>query len=260
MFQDLATLACGSYERHTNCKDVFENIYKAINTLEKRLAELPNEDDETIRLLGPFYGRSLLENVCTAIVGRLDPFRILFLRNVQLQDTFGITSRSKGAIQWFGDIYEKGLERAEKEPNKMWSSSLEFSSIGRGLLGDYYGEIYWRPAFESLIDDPEDYIGKPYLGSDVTGIPPGQFTTQIRQKLSSLFSSLSKGVHTELLIKTELIYDKTTVLSLISEVINYSALLGLVSHKIPSGLSMLEFRTAVERYAAVKERGDRYGG
>ncbi|MGO4375584.1 hypothetical protein AB4Z21_33500, partial [Paenibacillus sp. MCAF20] len=248
MFQDLATLSCGSYENHANCKDIFENIYKAIEVLEKRIAELPEEDDETIRLLGPFYGRSLLENICTAIIGRLDPFRILFLRNVQMQDSFGITSRSKGAIQWFGDVFEKGTER---EPAKMWSSNLEISSIGRGLLGDYYGEVYWRPAFESLIDDREDYIGKPYLSSDVTGIPPRQFTTQIRQKLSGLFSSLSKGVHSELIIKTELIYDKTTVLSLISEVINQTALLALLSHRIPSSLATLDFKAAVERYASV---------
>ncbi|PWK14941.1 hypothetical protein [Tumebacillus permanentifrigoris] len=260
MFTDIAKLSCGAYEQHDNCIEIFTNLYNVICNFEDRILELPHEDDETIRLLGPFYGRSLLENVCTTIVGRFDPFRILFVGEVQKQDSFGIASRSKSAIQWFGDIYEKGLENAELVPEKMWSSNKDFGKVGRGLLGDYYGELYWRPAFVSLLDDTNDYIGKPYLSDEIRSIPPEHFVKQTREGLSKLYSKLSKGVHSELVIRSELVFDRPTVLLLMSEVMQYCALLSLLSHKVKTTIGAMEFEDAVKRYDSIMERSERYGG
>lgn len=259
-FSDLSTLSCGAYENYSNCNDVFGNIFNIISDMETRLLELPHDNDETLKLLGPFYARTLLENVCISLVGRFDPFRLLFVKNVQKQDTFGISSRSKAAIQWFGDIFEQGLDRNELVPEKMWSSNKEFRSIGRGLLGDYYGEVYWKPAFIELLDDETNYLDRPYLGDEFRNIPPEHFMSQIRQRFSGIYSSLSKGVHSELVIKADIIYDRTTVIQLVSDVMNYSAFLSLLSHKICSTICRLDFQVAVERYVAIKERSDRYGG
>jgi len=258
MYSDLAILSCGNYNSHQHCSDIFENLSKTISTLERRIISLPESDDETITLLGPFYARTLLETVCTSLVGRIDPFRIMFLRQVQKQDNFGISSRSKSAIAWFGDIFEKGLEQSALD--KMWSSNKEFSSVGRALFGDYYGEIFWKPAFELVLDNQTDYIGEQYLSDTFTRIPIESLTQQLRTKISGLYSSLSKGVHSELVIRTEMIYDRSTVLPLISEVIELSSFITLLSHKLDSVICKIDFQEAVQKYVIIKEWCDNYGG
>jgi hypothetical protein len=107
---EIAILACGDFAKHPSVNDVFSNIANNITKIESRIINLPSEQDETVTLLGPFYGRTLIESTGTALVGRIDPFRLLFLKNVQQQDSFGLGSRSNAAIKWSEDIFEQGLQ------------------------------------------------------------------------------------------------------------------------------------------------------
>lgn len=252
---DLAVLSCGNYQRHM---EFFENLSNNITKIENKIIALPNESNENITLLGPFYGRTLLENVATAIIGRIDPFRLLFLRNVQLQDTFGLGSRSNSAIKWSEDIFEQGLSANDRVPHKMWSSEKRFKDIPRGLFGDYYGDIFWKQAYQSLLDetadDQEDFIE----GYRRQTAPEG-FVIRIRQSASRLYSSLSKGVHSELVIKSEIIYDRTTVLDLISDTLELCGIISLVSHKINTTICQLELNEAINRFVLVNKRSDNYG-
>lgn len=79
----LAKLSCGNYDASSDIGEALSNISFTLSKLESRIKELPRQDDETITMLGPFYARTILENVCIALIGRLDSFRLLFIKNIQ---------------------------------------------------------------------------------------------------------------------------------------------------------------------------------
>ncbi len=60
-----------------------------------------------IKTFGPFIGRSLTELTLTAHLARPDPFRVLYLREMQRQPGFDISFRRAASIQWHGDVLAK---------------------------------------------------------------------------------------------------------------------------------------------------------
>ena len=255
----IAVIACGDFNTLTSLNDVYQVIYENINNLEVRLWDLPNQSDQDITTLGPFYARNLLETICTALVGRLDPFRLLYVKQVQQRDGFNLGSRSNAAITWFGDIFEQGLPKKELEPQKMWSPNKNFGNIGRGMLGDYYGQVFWNSAYQEILDATNDLDIDPIDYYRMSIPSPNKFIMYARQRASSLYSSLSKGVHGEIVVQPEIRYDKPTVLQLVSEVLELCAILCLVSHKVDSAICRLPFDTAIDQYSKLKRWGDSYG-
>lgn len=100
---DLALLACGAFEENTEIGEVLDNIAGTITVIQNRIIDLPQADDDTVTMLGPFFARTLLENVMTALIGRLDPFRLLFTKKVQQHDSYELGRPSNAAIRWSGD-------------------------------------------------------------------------------------------------------------------------------------------------------------
>jgi len=97
-------------------------------------------------LFGPFAGRSLLEVALTAILGRLDPFRVLVVREMQMRPDYAPEKRSLVSIQWSGDIH------TEKKVDDLWKIDRNIKDMTRALLGDYYEHLFWRKAFQELLD------------------------------------------------------------------------------------------------------------
>lgn len=112
--ENLAHLVCGDYQSCDSLIDIYDVLFHNIKTMENRLVSLPMGDDSDVTILGPYYARNLLETVCTALLGRIDPFRILYVYKVQTHDKFTLGSRSKAAISWFGDIFEPSLSKEKK--------------------------------------------------------------------------------------------------------------------------------------------------
>ena len=101
-------------------------------------------------------GRALLEVGLTAIIARLDPFRVLVLREMQLQPEFDVAIRRSTSVQWQGDIMSKP---PPKKDAKLWSPDLSINELTRALLGDYYEHVFWRPAFIRLLDRVSEGAG-----------------------------------------------------------------------------------------------------
>lgn len=242
----LATLVCGNYTQHESIKSLYDVLSHNISNMGDRLKRLLEDDDDDLTVLGPYYARNLLETTCSALLGRIDPFRLIYVQKVQSLDGFKIGSKSKAAISWAGDILEKNDINIEE----LWKPDRDFSKVGRGLFGNHYGEIYWNPAFKSLIDD-EAHSEEPSLSYFKTSIDsPDKFVFFLRQESSKLFSSLSKGIHSELVIKPEIIYDKPTVIDLINDTFQLCSILGIVSHRIDFSISCIN---PIEAFVWYKE-------
>ena len=248
----LSKITCGNYREESNIGEVLENIAFTITKIENRIIKLPSEDEETITMHGPFYARTLLENVCIALIGRLDPFHLLFIQNVQKHGELNLGRQSSASIRWSGDVIDK-----KAAPDNLWKVEKDFNNIERGLFGGYYGEIFWRSAFENILDfqvasDERDFL------LEYRDIEPEKFTARVRDEALSLYSALSKGIHVEFVIKMDTIYDKKTVLHLVKRTLALCSILALVSHAIGSAIFPMDLEQATQLYKGLKEIGDDY--
>jgi hypothetical protein len=246
----LAQLVCGDFNQHKSLENLYQVLFYNISNMETRLGRLLVEGGAgDLTILGPYYARNLLETTCSALLGRIDPFRLIYVQKVQSLDGFNIGSKAKGAISWAGDIFEKN----DINLSNLWDPEREFSKVGRGLFGNHYGEIFWNPAFRTLIDDPS-YLSDISLEYYRTGIDsPDKFTLFIRQESSKLYSSLSKGIHSELVIKPDIIYDDTTVIELLNDTFQLCSILGIVSHYIDFSICRLPTDSAFHNYKEIFE-------
>lgn len=182
----------------------------------------PNADDEDwLKLYGPFLGRSILDLSTIALLGRLDPFRLLGLRKIQTQATYRVGERVVSAIQWTGDIF------AREAPNNLWSPDKDFQKISRSLLADPFEEIFWRPAFSKLCLDTVAPRGGDWI-IEIRGWNEEEFLPRKKRRMAELYSGLSKGIHHEFLFPPDLIYTADQIREYITEVIQHCAIFGLL--------------------------------
>ncbi|MGB9107285.1 MAG: hypothetical protein WCC39_01225, partial [Telluria sp.] len=96
----------------------------------------------TVSLYGCFAARKLLEAGCVAVLSRLDPARLLILREFQLRGRYALDERHPASIDWASDII------SEKKAG--WIEGISPDRFIRSLLGGHLAEVTWVPAIESL--------------------------------------------------------------------------------------------------------------
>ncbi|MEK9280498.1 hypothetical protein MTR72_12710 [Bradyrhizobium sp. ISRA442] len=173
--------------------------------------------------LGPFFARVLLENSCAALVGRLDPFRILYLSEFQGQPEYEHGKRARSGFSWFGDVMP-----AEERNSELWNLEQDVSKIGRALFSKHIDHVCWQPAVESMLDFVSAHGSDPLL-RDILSLGAETYVKKTKGQSQQLYSTLSKGVHWEF-FNSALLFDEATVKSAIRETCLLVAHLGLVSH------------------------------
>ena len=222
--KDFDILICGEptsdmYE----FKTVMNNLAKKIGKMtELSIGFEPNSDNASIEI--PFYGRNVLESSLTSLLGRLDPFRLITVFKVQSDASYDLGKKAQSAVEWSSDIISKNRDR------NLWSFENKKESFDRALLGNYMGEIVWKPGFSAL----SDYVGDRTINSDWLNEILSENEDVNFEKSKSLavrmFSSFSKGVHSESLVDVHSMLDTVTLKSLIVDTYKLCATLGLISH------------------------------
>lgn len=136
----LAKLLCGNVVPDGGGIDeVLSHLSVSIDNVVKELVTLQSLSDNQISLFAPFLGRSILELGCTALIARLDLFRVLLLRECQKQPNYQIDKPNKCSIHWKGDVL------ADKVTDIWADKSMQNPT--RALLGDYYRTLIWSANF-----------------------------------------------------------------------------------------------------------------
>jgi len=220
-------LVCGSSASGTAPSEIGEImsfIRGTIDRVMEELAWLSSQDDRRVSMLGPFLGRSLLELSTTALVGRMDPLRLLVVRQIQSQPAYDPGARWKASMQWQGDVV------AAKAVKELWTDGVQYDAITKALLGDYYDHLLWQPAHQRLL--ATSLAGGSWL-SDLGRIPAESFVPRERDVITRLYSSLSKGIHHEFVMPPGALYDRTTVVDLVQRAVHVVADIAVISHFVP---------------------------
>lgn len=240
----LSLLLCGnSGDKSGAIHEVIAHISNSIDTLTEELQELSTASEKRMSFYGPFLGRSLLELASTALIARLDPFKLLVLREKQKQPNYEVDKPHKASIRWQGDVL------SEQVKDKWEDKSL--TSPTRALLGDYYMELVWHKNFDLLIDSTERVTGDQWI-SDLRLKNAERLYGEIRQGFSSHYSALSKGIHHELVVPMEAVFDRETIKELIKKVIFHVSTLGLITSLINHSLNQLPLNEAVTAYKEIQ--------
>jgi hypothetical protein len=245
---DLSTLICGGdavLERAPDCEisHILTHLKSVLNTNLAELKWLEEQPASKIALYGPFLIRSLLEVGVTALVGRMDPTRLLVIKRTQQHGEYDTKQPWNSAIRWQGDVVDKKV-------TDLWAPDKHYKDMTKALFGDYYVEIYWAVALRKLADS--DHAGGAWLAS-IKGKEIGEFAATRRDTATKLYSESSKGVHSEFVIPPGSRYDRLTVTELLAKTMQLLAELGLLMNLLPHIPYRSDAAEAIARFNAAEE-------
>lgn len=241
----LALLLCGPPPNTpSELNEVLKHLSSTIDNVATEIEKLGEFSESQIALYGPFLGRSILELGCTALIARLDPFRVLVIREKQRQPDYELGKVNKSSIRWQGDVL------AEKVGNLWEDKSLQNPT--RALLGDYYSNLIWPSSFQKLIDATDEITGDDWI-AEIRLKDSERFCNETRSQISSLYSELSKGIHHELVIPVSAAFDIETTKDMIRRSILSISNLALVSTCVPHTANSLEIDQATNAYKQIQQ-------
>lgn len=245
--KSLANLACGNlascYSHSQELKQIQTTLQKKLGFFITKLVSC-NFDLDDARYFAPFYSRNILETTATALLARIDPFRAIITYKVQNDTSYSIESPSNVAINWRNDILAD-----EAPPSKgLWHFENKMKDFNRALFSKYQGEIIWKQAFLELTDyiaiHPQSSSWLQELLADDEDV----FFEKYRSNAKRLFSSFSKGVHTEALTNVNFLYDDITLRTLSEDLLKWCCILGLLSHFSPYILLPYSHKIALAQF------------
>lgn len=241
----LEILICGKTKNLGEISEVFCHLGFTIAFFgDKAASYIGGNIKDDLTELGPFCGRRLLESGCTVFLGRIDPFRLLLVKRFQSQPNYNIGVRGKLSVQWSGDIL------AQKVSQELWGQNVESKDVSRALFSQYSHQIYWENAFVRMQDELKTY-NSIWL-NELLCIQPEGITNHFRTEGDKLFSSLSKGVHTEFVVSSAVVYDTATVTTLLENTISYLSKVAMVANYIPTSLVKLPGKQLIKHILQIE--------
>jgi len=236
----LAKLICGDDNNLGKLSDILIHLQKQITFYSsKSIESFTQQDEKVITNIVPYYARVILELSLTALIGRIDPFRLLIVEKIQSGPGYEVGKKIESAILWSGDII------SEKKPESL-DYKFKLAEINRAVLAGHIATVFWEPAFESASDSlcndsyQSEWITTLLQISSSRGV-----CTYFRDPLQTLYSTLSKGVHQEFLMASPT-QDVATVKENLVKVFKYLSQLGLLSHFVPAIHAKIDQGNAIE--------------
>lgn len=244
----LAKLICG--QPQNGLSEIDDILIRLGNTITKFTNQMLLFDysEEKDRINIPFYARSIMEAACTALVARMDPFRILITYKVQSSSEYDITKRSNAAIQWTGDIVA-----ASKPKTNLWSPENKLVDYDRALFSNYNGELFWKPAFLKAMDFIQAQGNSSDWLNQFKNMDENEFFERTKTDISKLYSSFSKGIHYEFLVNVDSIFDTTTMQSIVNKMFQIFAEISMVSHFIGLMSGSMEYISCINNFIQIEE-------
>lgn len=244
---DLAKLLCGGTEiddADSNCEisQILGYLRDVLISTLRELEWLGTQSDSRISIYGPFLVRSLLEVGVTALIGRVDPTRLLVVKRTQQCSNYDTKQPWNSAVRWQGDVVDEKV-------NSLWEPKKHYKDMTKALLGDYYVELYWASAL-SRVADLDVTGGTWWAGIKANTI--AQFSASRRLSITNLYSQSSKGVHSEFVVPPGSLYDKLTIIDLTSKIIQILSELGLLVNFLPHVAYRIEPSEAVSFLNAIE--------
>lgn len=237
----LSTLVCGDASGDNPADETLRHLEANLFKFSQKAEMYLNRPfDEEAQMFSAFVARAILENGVAAILGRIDPFRLLYLRNYQSAPSFEYGRTVKTGFRWQGDVLS-----IEKAPADLWSPDHDLSKVSRALLSDYSDELFWRPAIALSLDALAS-SGTP-VPDHISSLDVENVIPSFRTRFAGLYSTLSKGVHWEFFID-QIVMDEATLKDSLRDTFLYLASIGLFTNFVPTAHAKIDPNKSIEKY------------
>lgn len=245
----LINLLCGELKSEERDKGsevnlILSHLSLSLTGILDELRSLREGGDQRIMMLAPFLARSWLEVSFTAVIGRLDPFRLLTIRRMQLSSGYDRTAPWKSAIRWQGDVLSP-------KPKDIWAPQNEPKDITRALFGDYYDELIWKPALKDLSDSVPIDADSRWM-TELLANPFESFSPRKREAVAALYSELSKSVHFESVTPSAALADRITIVELVNRCFRETAEVALLANLASHCFSKWNAAEAVDKFSGLE--------
>ena len=205
---------------------------------------------------GAILGRRLIEQCTLALLGRLDPIRLVTAFKGPMASDFRIGERNESSFSWAKDVLPEFSVASGS-----WSQASLKKGTVRGLLDGHLATFLFESAHglavDSLVNRYLHDVAVPSWPLEIqkfdSGVP---LLSQLRTRAATAYSSLSKGVHFEFLgpgntelSTSDLATSLDSALFAVSTTAFYSHLCGI-------SINSLSAVTAVNRFADVAAYAD----
>lgn len=246
--EQLCLLLCGRPEESadTGC-EVGEVLSYLRTALQSHVDDIPwvmKQSKARVAKFAPFTARTVLELGVTALICRLDPTRLLFVKRVQEMPAYAPDRVWKTAIRWQGDVV------ADKV-NSLWHEGANPKDMTRALVGDYYASLYWKPALKRLSDI--SVAGKGAWLATLQGLDENAFIGTRRSALTSMFSESSKAIHHEYVVPVTSTYDRETSRQMLSRVLQTLSEFGVLANMLAHIPYRLDVGSALNAILALED-------
>jgi hypothetical protein len=112
----------------------------------------------------------------------------------------------------------------------MWKGGTQFAENFRALFSVHSDSIIWRPAFEKFSDAHKTSPGT--IVQELKLVDPEKFVATYRGQTQTVFSALSKGVHSAFVVPLERVYDAAAVIEFLRQAITALAAISAVANYV----------------------------
>jgi hypothetical protein len=238
-------LICGTeFDDSKELDKILLHLSTSLQKVTQELVELQASSDYKFGLYGPYLGRAILELSMTALIARIDPFKILLMKRKQEQSDYDLGKPHSSAIRWQGDVTDKSI-------SNLWEDK-SLKDPSRAIFGDYQIELVLIRSAELVIDEgSEELMGEWY--TTISRTDPKGAIALIHSKVKHVYSSLSKGIHHELLVPLESLLDRDTVKSLLNDTFFAVASISLLISQVPHSYKKPNLEDSFADYKRSKE-------
>ncbi len=204
----LTELATGKLADNTSTGE-FTN---AMNSIKKSLSAHENElsrywkktNNSTDPRVFSSCSRMILEQGSAAIIGRLDPIRLITIAKGSSSVDFKIGQRNASSFIWNKDV----IPDIKPIGGSYWTQESISKGIHRSLFEGHLADYIFSSAHDSILDSLTEEIKKaptiPHWIIEILKIEKGEaILSKLRKSASEAYSTLSKGIHFEFFLGRE---------------------------------------------------------
>ena len=206
----------------------------------------PMQDELFVSATFPFLIRKYLELCGTCLLARIDPLRVLAARKNQEHESFTPGKANPQSITWSGDIVPRRPPVNSTDP---WDSKQLENGVERSLLGWHVGDLALTPGLRWVVDETSaDSSWLKDLRSKDDGV------AWIKGQIGNLYSTLSKGVHSEYLTDVRNEFDRLSIDQHLRDAYKLTTLLAVASHASPLFSRSMGRKNALDVLLAVETK------
>lgn len=249
----LTDLATGKLENHTSTGE-FTNAMNSIKkSLSKHETELNTYWKKTNKLTDPRVfsscSRMILEQGSAAIIGRLDPIRLITIAKGSSSVDFKIGQRNASSFIWNKDV----LPDIKPNGGNYWTQESISKGIHRSLFQGHLADYIFSSAHDSMLDAlTEETNSLPTVPDwiiEILKIEKGEVVlSKLRQSAAEAYSTLSKGIHFEFFLGKETQPNINEIKKATSLAVYSIATTSLYTHLCDIGINKINGKIATKNF------------